>query len=117
MSKSTSPSKKPLSSKKPNLKPQSILGKRKYGDTFDQDSFNEARYNQPIPEDYFRVNMGHTIIQEESKSKSVGKRESKQNEDFGPFIKRERDCESKYDIDEMREWCEYYIANKNLFNV
>ena len=29
--------------------------------------------------------------------------------------RRERDCESKYE--EVEQWREYYLANKNLFNV
>jgi hypothetical protein len=111
---------KPLSPKsKGNAIAPSVLGKRKYGESFTHETFNDARYSQPIPEEFFQANMGHTVIQEQSTNNNnkSNKNESKQKEDFGPFIKRERDCESKYDIDEMREWCEYYIANKNLFNV
>ena len=118
MDKSVRTSTKSLSTKSKGNESQTILGKRKYGESFTEESLNVARYNQPIPQDFFQVNIGHCTFQEQSVSKSnQSVSVIKLNEDFGPFMRRERDCESKYDIDEMREWCEYYIANKNLFNV
>ena len=37
--------------------------------------------------------------------------------DFNNSLRRERDCESKYDVEEILAWCDYYLNNRNLFNV
>ena len=37
--------------------------------------------------------------------------------DFNNGLRRERDCESKYDVEEILAWCDYYLNNRNLFNV
>ena len=31
--------------------------------------------------------------------------------------RRQRDCEEKYDVEELLGWCNYYLNNRNLFNV
>ena len=37
--------------------------------------------------------------------------------DFNNGLRRERDCESNYDVEEILAWCDYYLNNRNLFNV
>jgi hypothetical protein len=92
-----------------------VLGKRKYKDAFDEATFEDARYEQHIAVDFFETNMGHAVIQQAT---------DKMIQDFRrdiqtalPILRRERDGEGKYDQAEILAWCEYYLANKNLFNV
>lgn len=103
---------------------ETILGKRKYKDAFDEASFDDARYEQHIAIDFFETNIGHNVIQ---KQNSLIFQEAVDSviKDFRQEIsftiptaeRRERDGESKYDPEELKTWCEYYIANRNLFNV
>ena len=39
------------------------------------------------------------------------------NVNVNDILRRERDCEEKYDSEELLEWCTYYLKNRNLFNV
>lgn len=71
--------------------------KRKFDEAADSSTFDDERYNQHISNDFFKTNVGHDVLQ---------KRE-----------RRERDSETKYDIDEMSRWADFYFANRNLFNV
>jgi len=71
-----------------------VAGKRSYEEAF-PDSFEDERYNQHIASDFFTNNVGHSVVEG----------------------RRERDSESKYDPEEILQWCQYYLANRNLFNV
>jgi len=100
-----------------------VLGKRKYKDAFNEATFEDARYEQHIGIDFFETNMGHTVIQQ-ANTTEFQRATDKLIEDFRrdiqtalPILRRERDSESKYDQAELLAWCEYYLANKNLFNV
>ena len=118
---------KPRSPKKvtPALEPEieSVLGKRKYKNTFEEATFEDARYDQHISVNFFETNMGHTVIQQANIS-AFQRATDQVIEDFRrnfqtaiPILRRERDSESKFDQEELLAWCEYYLANKNLFNV
>lgn len=106
----------------PNTLP-SILGKRKYKDAFDEVSFDDARYEQHIAIDFFEKNEGHNVIQNQNSSifqvavDSVIQDFRREISSTIPTQRRERDGESKYDPEELKTWCEYYLANRNLFNV
>ncbi len=75
--------------------PVSTLGKRKFHDAFESETFDDSRYGQHISSDFFDKNVGHNSIQ----------------------ISEERKIFTLSQEKEILEWCEYYLANKNLFNV
>lgn len=80
----------------------SILGKRKLS----EEGGDDERYGQHIGSDFFVINVGHNVVQEhdwEAEIQSEGR--------------RERDSESKYDPEEILKWCQFYLANRNMFNV
>ena len=39
----------------------SVLGKRKFCQSFDQTTFDDDRYAQHIPADFFHTNVGHLV--------------------------------------------------------
>ena len=41
--------------------PPSVLGKRKFCQSFDQTTFDDDRYAQHIPADFFATNVGHLV--------------------------------------------------------
>jgi hypothetical protein len=41
----------------------SVLGKRNYGDAFEQETYDDLRYKQHIDLDYFVDNIGHPVVQ------------------------------------------------------
>ena len=71
----------------------SILGKRKFNHAFESESFDDDRYGQHITSDFFDKNVGHDVIQSKQKTYTFEEEQ------------------------EILQWCEYYLANKNLFNV
>lgn len=84
----------------------SILGKRKY-DEFKQnkevDGFDDERYGQHIDATFFSNHVGHGVYFENNKvptNTPVDKKNNLKNEEK-----------------EILEWCEYYLANRNLFKV
>jgi hypothetical protein len=118
---------KPRSPKKKTPAPrpeiESILGKRKYKDAFEEATFDDERYDQHIAIDFFETNTGHNVIQQANMS-AFQRATDQVIEDFRrdfqtaiPILRRDRDSESKYDQEELLAWCEYYLANRNLFNV
>ena len=108
----------------------SELGKRDFIIAFGDDA-EEQRYGQKIEGDFFATNVGHGVfspIKAEQKPPASGlTAEVLQaatdsviqdfRADFAGILRRERDSESKYDVNELLEWCEYYCKNRNLFNV
>ena len=120
---------KPSSTRKPILRPlatsplPSVLGKRDYIVAFGDDA-DEQRYGQKIEDDFFVCNVGQGVFSPIAAEKKGFTAEELQAatdsviQDFrAEFASRERDSESKYDVDEILEWCEYYRNNRNLFNV
>jgi len=136
---------KPSSPKR--LKPSAVrstsplpseLGKRDFIIAFGDDA-EEQRYGQKIESDFFATNVGHGVfspteqkppatattpasgLTAEQMHAAVDSVIQDFRQDFrADFVgvqRRERDSESKYDIDEIIEWCEYYRNNRNLFNV
>ena len=110
---------KPTSPKRSPL--PSALGKRDFIIAFGDDA-EEQRYGQKIDGDFFATNVGHGVFSAKSEQKPLVQAatdsviEDFRAEFFG-VQRRERDSESKYDIDEIIEWCDYYRNNRNLFNV
>jgi hypothetical protein len=84
--------------------------KRTFSEAFDDDE-EEEHYGQKIGTEFFATNIGHSVVQSGHDSGVI--------EDFlgNEMPRRERDCEEKYDIDELLEWCDFYRNNRNLFNV
>lgn len=83
--------------------------KRTFSQAFEDDE-EEEHYGQKIGTEFFATNIGHSVVQ--SVTDSV-------IEDFlgNEMLRRDRDCEEKYDVDELLEWCDFYRNNRNLFNV
>ena len=99
----------------------SVLGKRDFIIAFGDDA-EEQRYGQKIDGDFFATNVGHGVFSAKSEQKPLAQAATDSvildfRTEFAGFQRRERDSESKYDIDEIIEWCEYYRNNRNLFNV
>jgi hypothetical protein len=96
--KTFSPKSKSSIEEKQTFKPLvSILGKRKFYEAFEQSTFDDDRYDQHLIDDFFNTNVGHNVLQ----------------------VKEIREIydKSNYDVDENLKLCEFYLANKNLFNV
>ena len=85
----------------------SILGKRKFNDAFDSNTFDDARYGQNIDTDFFNKNVGHSVSQVSENKVPKNNIERKDDENIS----------SHEDELEILKWCEYYRANRNLFNV
>lgn len=91
----------------------SILSKRNFDDAFYLSTYDDNRYGQHISDDFFKNNTGHDVLQEMNPMKSNENiKKDELNQERG-----KRDSETKYDPDELIQWCEYYLANRNLFNV
>lgn len=67
----------------------SLLGKRKFTDAFGEGYCDLDRYGQPISDDFFNTNMGHSIFQKR---------------------------EEPIDTEEILDWCNKYLASKNLLH-
>ena len=130
-----SPKRKPILrtlAVRPTSPLDSTLGKRDFIIAFGDDA-EEQRYGQKIDCNFFATNVGHGVFSLQAEEKpaaatATGFTEERLQEvtdsviqefrtDFGNILRRQRDTESKYDVDELVEWCEYYINNRNLFNV
>jgi hypothetical protein len=104
---------------KPTSPKKSILGKRKYDQSFGAE-FEDERYNQHIADDFFQQNMGHNVVQIQIQAAT-----DKIFEDFRINLDRMLQNEAKandkkdlkYNVIEVLANYEYYLANKNLFNV
>lgn len=94
---------------KANFTYSSILGKRKFNETFDSSTFDDDRYSQHISIDFFKNNTGHGVLQD---IKLTEEQEEilKWCEQFQE--RRQRDSETKYDPEEIMNWCEKYLAIK-----
>lgn len=129
--KPSSPKRKPIlkpSAVRPasSLPLESVLGKRDFIIAFGDDA-EEQRYGQKIEGDFFATNVGHGVFSPVEQKPPALTAEVLQaatdsviqdfRADFAGILRRERDTESKYDVDELLEWCEYYRKNRNLFNV
>ena len=88
----------------------SVLGKRKFQDAFiDED---DERYGQHIGEKFFKNNVGHNVRPTSPNPNNW--EDNSWNEYIQKEGRRERDSESKYDPEEILEWCYRYLANKNI---
>jgi hypothetical protein len=124
--KPTSPKRLKPSAVRPTSPLESVLGKRDFIIAFGDDA-EEQRYGQKIEGDFFATNVGHGVFSPITAEKKGFTAEELQaatdsvildfRAEFTSVQRRERDSESKYDVDELLEWCEYYRNNRNLFNV
>jgi hypothetical protein len=80
--------------------------KRTFSQAFEEDE-EEEHYGQKIGDKFFETNIGHGVAVDSVIEDFLG------NE----MLRRERDCEEKYDVEEILEWCDFYRNNRNLFNV
>jgi len=76
-----------LSTEPPIENIDSVLGKRKFMDAFGEGYDDLDRYGQPISDDFFKTNMGHSVFQKR---------------------------EEPIDTEEILDWCYKYLASKNL---
>jgi predicted S18 family serine protease len=108
--------------------------KRKFSDAFIAGSVDDCRYNQHISADFFVTN-GSDFTEEIKEIKEEKEVEIKEEKEEIVEIKEEKEeiVEVKEEIVEVKEetvvvftvveaqeildWCAYYLANKNLFNV
>ena len=101
---------KPVSPKR--SKRDSILGKRKYAEEFGQSSFEVERYGHPISNEFFQNNVGHTVVQVAAAGAI---------DDFRAMLDAlfpvGKQIPERVGASEIIEWCEFYLKNKNLFNV
>jgi len=101
----------------------SILGKRNYNDAFGTDSYDDGRYGQHIGADFFETNVGHAppvysaqTLQAAADSVIIDFRTDLNS--MMESLNREKVGEkSNENVEDILSWCEYYLANKNLFNV
>ena len=102
---------KPVSPKRARANCVSILGKRKHGESFNSASFDEERYGQQIDNTFFQHNVGHSVVQEAATG-AIG--------DFRIMMAslfHDGSKDSRLGASEIIELCEFYLKNKNLFNV
>ena len=101
---------KPVSPKQ--LKRDTILGKRKFEQSFAPESFEDERYGQPISNEFFQKNIGHSVVQVAAAG-AIDDFRAMLDALF-PAGKQPPESVGASDI---IEWCEFYLKNKNLFNV
>jgi len=80
---------------------ESFLGKRKYDGAFKQETYEDDRYEQNIPTDFFKNNIGHGVVinnDNEQQKSSVNNKEK-----------------NEVDINELMQWIEFYRANRHLY--
>jgi len=82
------------------IKPVSILGKRKFNDAFDSNIFDDSRYGQHIDTDFFNKNIGHCVSQKLGSEKVI---ERKDNVKIYSYEEEQ----------EILQWCQNYLASKN----
>jgi len=73
------------------IKPVSILGKRKFNDAFEQKTFDDTRYGQHIDTNFFDKNIGHSVVERKDNVKIYSYQEEQ----------------------EILQWCHNYLASKN----
>ena len=99
---------------KPVLRRQSkvlsILGKRKFGDGFEDN--DDERYGQHIGDKFFKINVGHAV--RPASPNPDNWEDQSWNEYVQKEGRRERDSESKYDPEEIMQWCFKYLSEKNI---
>jgi hypothetical protein len=83
-----------------DFKPVSNLGKRKFNDAFDSNTFDDSRYGQHIDTDFFNKNIGHTVSQKQSSEKMI---ERKDNIKIYSYEEEQQ----------ILQWCYNYLASKN----
>jgi hypothetical protein len=95
---------KPVSPKR--LKRESILGKRKYEHSFATESFEEERYGQQIDD------QRHSVVQVAAAGAINDFRAM-----LDALFPAGKQIPESVGASDIIEWCEFYLKNKNLFNV
>ena len=105
-------------SPKPRSPTKSNLVKRKYNEAFGEE-FEDDRYNQHIPDDFFQQNIGHNVIELHQSQIQVAT--DSILEDFrinlSLFLQNEAGAEAnkkdlKFNVIEVLAKYEEYLANK-----
>lgn len=96
-----------------NWRALSTLGKRKFNEAFDSEDDDE-RYGQHIGADFFTINVGHAVRPASPTPDKWEDPDREWNEYVQKEGRRERDSESKYDPEEVINWCFKYLAEKNI---
>lgn len=110
------------------------LGKRRYGDAFDQSSYDDARYGQRVDNDYFQNGgVGHGVNEDGTRRQpdiEQGIRDSSTSfirqydieEGVMDEYKKRYYAESPYlnrpcnEVDKENRWTHLYTACKNVVN-
>jgi hypothetical protein len=87
------------------------LGKRKFNEAFTDTVYDESRYGQKIDDDFFKNNVGNNCSTWEEALEEGKMCEDDMN------IKKKDVTTKKIDIAEIIAWCEYYLANRNMFRI
>ena len=113
----------------------SVLGKRKFEDSFESDSYEIERYGQAISSGFFKQNIGHTvtvpkIIELEEGEIYEGKiYEGEIYEDKKDFYQSECNISvfvddydnynnfDDFDDSTLDQYCEYYKLNRDLYKI
>jgi len=90
----------------------SILGKRKHNFVFEDN--DDERYGQHIGDKFFKINVGHAVRPASPTPDKWEDPDREWNEYIQKEGRRERDSESKYDPEEIMQWCFKYLAEKNI---
>ena len=100
--------------------------KRKFSDAFIAGSVDDCRYNQHISADFFVTNGSDFTeeIKEIKEEKEVEIKEIKEEKEEKEEIEVKEEIKEEtvvvftvVEAQEILDWCAYYLANKNLFNV
>ena len=88
---------------------QSVLGKRKFNQAFDEYAYDDLRYGQHIGKDFFQNNYGNNCSNWQA---------LEEGEIYEPkHIREAANVNKELDVQEILSWCEYYLANRSLFKI
>lgn len=105
---------KPTKSKFVFGKRDSILGKRKADEAFGPDSYDEDRYGQNIPNDYFKNNIGHGVKNEPDTNLKTNVKFATSTDGTSADLYEGEDFEANLppELKEALVWLEKYRENK-----
>lgn len=83
-----------------DFQPVSIPRKRKFNDAFYEQTFDDSRYGQHIDSDFFKTNIGHSVVEEQSLEQEIRRKE---------YVK----IVSNKEEQDILQWCQSYLETKN----
>jgi len=103
----------------PELCP-SVLGKRKYDDAFGEDTVEYERYGQNISNGFFAENIGHGVpfgyeLEEGEIYEEPGPTNTPVSDEQIPTSVEVNG--THYNVEELLQWCNDYLAGKISFNI